>query len=169
MLKALQAAFGRHLASNGCRDTFSLTFLAAGAQESRPVAVANVAVPALPAVSAIGARVSGAARVGLPGAEAANTCGALDLRQPPQVPDLAVDEQVPHAAHIAEAERRRPDLGGQHQGVAVLWQTPEVHVAVQVEDLAAFVGGKSGALAVDGDEACRAGGESTSHTIFGVL
>lgn len=54
--------------------------------------------------------------------------------------------------------------------MAVVWQTPEVHVAVQVEDLAAFVGGKSGALAVDGDEAWRAGGESTSHySMFGVL
>lgn len=169
-VKSSAAVFWHHLASTGRRDAISLTFLAAGAQESRPVAVTNVTVPALPAVSAVGAGVSGAARVGLPGAEATDTCGALDLRQPPQVPGLAVDKQVPHAAHVAEAQRRRPDLGGQHQGVAVVRQTPEIHVAVQVEDLAAFVGGKSGALAVDGDEACRAEGESTSHyTMFGVL
>lgn len=110
--------------------TFSLTFLAAGAQEPHPAAVAYVAVPTLPAVSAVGACVSGAARVGLPGAGTADARGALDLRQPPQVAALAVDEEVPHAAYVAEAERRRPDLGGQHQGVAVLGQTPEVHVAV---------------------------------------
>lgn len=74
------------------RATFSLTFLAAGAQEARSIAVANVAVPPLPAVSAVGARVSGAAGVGLPGAEAADARGALDLGQPPQVPALAVNE-----------------------------------------------------------------------------
>lgn len=71
-VKSSAATFCCHLASNGRRDTFSLTFLTAGAQEPGPVAVANVAVPALPAVSAVGARVSGAACMGLPGAEAAD-------------------------------------------------------------------------------------------------
>lgn len=111
-------------------------------------------------MSAVGTRVPGTPDVGFSGAEAADTCGALNLRQPPQVTALSVNEEVPHAAHVAQAEGGGPNLGGQHEGLAVLGQTSEIHVPVEVEDLAAFVSGKGDALAVHRDEACRAGSES---------
>lgn len=115
-----------------------------------------MSVPALPTVPSVGACVSATPDVRLPGAEAADTCGTLNLCQPPQVPALAVNEEVSHAAHVAKAERGRPHLGGEHEGVAVLRQTSEIHVPVQVKDLTAFVSGEGDALAVHRYEACRA-------------
>lgn len=78
-----------------------------------------MAVPALSAVSPVGARVSGAPRVRLPGAEAADVGGTLDLGQPPQVAALPVDEQVPHTAHEAEAQGGCPHLGRQDEGLPI--------------------------------------------------
>lgn len=100
--------------------TQMLTLFTARAEVAGAVALAYVAVPALSAVSAVGARFSGAPDVGLPGAEAADTCGALNLGQPPQVTALPVDEEVPDAAHVAQAEGGRPHLGREDEGLAVL-------------------------------------------------
>lgn len=97
-----------------------LTFLTTGTKVSSPIAVTNVAVPAFSTVSAIGTSVSATPDMSLPGAEAADTCGALNLCQPPQVSTLTVNEEVPHAPHVAKTERGCPDLRGQHEGVAIL-------------------------------------------------
>ena len=116
MLKALQQHFKIFCPPLSVK----LTLLTAGPEVASAVAVANVPVPAFPAVPAIGACVSGTPDMSFPGAEAADTCGALNLRQPPQVTALSIDEEVPHTAHVAEAEGRGPHLGGEHEGLAVL-------------------------------------------------
>lgn len=97
----------------------TLTLLTAGAHVACAAAVANMPIPALSAVSAIGARVSGAPQMSLPGAETADTHGTLHLGQPPQVAALSIDEQVPHAAHEAEAEGGCPHLRGQNEGLPI--------------------------------------------------
>lgn len=120
MLKALQQHFEitypPHPPSSVSE---TLTLLAAGPEVASTVAVTNVAVPAFSAVSAVGTRVSGAPDMSLPGAEAADTCGALNLGQPPQVPALPVNKEVPHTAHVAKAEGGGPYLRGEHEGLAV--------------------------------------------------
>lgn len=98
----------------------TLTLLTAATKVAGAVAVTNVAVPALSAVPTVGTCVSGAPDVSLPGAQAADTCGTLILRQPPQVTALTVNEEVPHTAHVAEAEGGRPHLRGEHEALAVL-------------------------------------------------
>lgn len=107
-----------------------------------------MAIPALSAVSTIGTCVSGTPDVSLPGAEAADTCGALNFCQPPEVTALSINEQVPHTAHVAEAEGRRPYLRGQHEVLTILWQTSKIHVSIQIKDLTAFISRKRDALAV---------------------
>lgn len=87
-----------------------LTDLTVGAHETRAGAVAYVAVPALFAQPPVATGGAAAAFLQLPGAEAANADGTLDLGQAPDVPALAVDEEVAHAAHVAIVEKRRPDL-----------------------------------------------------------
>lgn len=99
--------------------TETLTLLAAEAHIACAAAVTNMPVPALSALSAIGAGFSGAPQMSLPGAETADTRGALRLSQPPQVAALPVDEEVPHAANKAEAEGGCPHLGGQNEGLSI--------------------------------------------------
>lgn len=79
-----------------------------------------MAVPALPAEGAVSAGLSATADVSLPGAKAADAGGHLHLGQPPQVAALAVDEEVAHAADVAEAEGGGPHLGGQDEALAIL-------------------------------------------------
>lgn len=121
MLKALQQHF-KDTYPPHTRPSFSerLTLLAAGTEVASTIAVANVAVPALSAVSTVAACFSGTPDMSLSGAEAADTCGALNLRQPPQVTALSVNEKVPDAAHVAKAEGGRPYLRWEHEGLTVL-------------------------------------------------
>lgn len=97
-----------------------LTLLTAGTKVASTIAVANVAVPAFSAVSTVGTCVSGTPDMSLSGAEAADTCGALSLCQPPQVTALSVNEEVPHTAHITDAEGGRPYLRGEHDSLAII-------------------------------------------------
>jgi len=97
----------------------TLTLLTAGTQVAGAVAVTDVTVPAFFAVSTVGTCVSGTPHVSLSGAETADTCGRLSLRQPPQVAALPVNEEVPHAAHEAKAEGSRPHFRGDDEGLAI--------------------------------------------------
>lgn len=81
--------------------------------------------------------------------------GLLDLCQASHVLALAVDEEIPDAAHVAVVEQRRPHLGGEHQAQLVLRQTPEVKVVIQVQDLALAGGRVGSAQGVDGDGAYK--------------
>lgn len=96
------------------------TLFTARAEVARAIAVAYVAVPALPAEGAVAAGLPAAADVGLPGAEAADPRGHLHLGQLPQVAALAVDEEVAHAAHVAQAQGGGPHLRGQDEALAVV-------------------------------------------------
>lgn len=58
----------------------TLTLLTVGTEVASAVTVTNVAVPAFSAMSTVGTCVSGAPDMSLSGAEAADTCGALNLR-----------------------------------------------------------------------------------------
>lgn len=98
----------------------ALTLLTAGTKVAGTIAVTNVAVPAFSAVSAVGTCVSGASDMCLSGAEAADTCGTLNLRQPPQVTALPINEEVSHAAHVAKAKGGCPHLRGEHEGLSIL-------------------------------------------------
>lgn len=131
----------------------SRTSLTRASQVSRPGAVAHVAVPALPADAVVLARVAQALLGRLLGAGRFDPRGLLDLCQPSHVLTLAVDEQIPDAAHVAVVEQRRPHLSGEHQAHLVLRQTPEVKVVVQVQDLALAGGRVGSAEGVDGDGA----------------
>jgi len=134
---------------------FLPTDLTVAAQESGAGAVADVAVPALLALSSVGTGGAAAPLLELTRAEAANARHALDLSQTPHVTTLAVDEEVADAAHVAVVEQRGPDLGRQDQALTALRQTAQKHVAVQVQDLAALVRAEGNGAAVDGDGAWR--------------
>lgn len=56
----------------------------------------------------------------LSGAEAADTCGALNLCQPPQVTALSVNKKVSDAAHVAKVQGGCPYLRGEHEGLTIL-------------------------------------------------
>lgn len=116
---------------------------------SSPGAVAHIAVPALPADAVVLARVAQALFGRLLGAGGFDPRGLLDLCQASHVLTLAVDEQIPDAAHVAVVEQRRPHLGGEHEAHLVFRQTPEVKVVVQVQDLALAGGRVGGAEGVD--------------------
>lgn len=137
------------------------TDLTVASQESGAGAVADVAVPALLALSSVGAGGAAAPLLELARAEAADARRALDLSQTPHISTLAVDEEVADAAHVAVVEQRGPDLGRQDQALTALRQTAQIHVTVQVQDLAALVRAEGNGAAVDGDGACREdGGEA---------
>lgn len=109
-----------------------LTDLTISAQVTCAGAVAYVAVPALFAQPPVATGGAAAALLQLPGAEAAHANSALDLGQAPDVPALAIDEEVAHAAHVAIVEKRSPDLWWQDEVGFQLRQTAQEHVAVQV-------------------------------------
>lgn len=96
------------------------TDLAVAAQVPGAGAVAYVAVPALLALSSVGAGGAAAPLLELPRAEAADARRALDLGQTAHVSTLAVDEEVADAAHVAVVEQRGPDLGRQDQALPAL-------------------------------------------------
>lgn len=96
-----------------------LTLVTAQTQVSSTGTVTDVSVPSLPALSTVGTGVFDAPGVSLPGAEAADTCSRLNLRQPPQVTTLSVHEEVPHAAHVAQTQRGGPDLGGEDESLTL--------------------------------------------------
>lgn len=79
----------------------SLTDVTVAAQEPGAGAVADVAVPALFALSSVAAGGAAAPLLELARAEAADARRALDLGQTAHVSALPVDEQVTHAAHVA--------------------------------------------------------------------
>lgn len=137
------------------------TFLTVRPQVAGAITVANVSVPALLAVAPVGTRISAAPHVSLPGAQAADTDGALNLAQPPQVATLAVNEEVPHAAHVAQAQRGAPHLRREDETMAVVGKTAQIHVPVEVKDLAALVGRKGDAFAVHRNKAC---GDGRKHS-----
>lgn len=126
----------------------TLTGLTVGPQVSGAGAVANVAVPAFVAVASVGTGLCAAASVGLPCAGHTDAWCALQLGQAPQVPTPAVHKHVPHAAHEAQAQRCAPHLGRQRKSLAFLRETAKVHLTIQVQDLAAFVGGEGHAAAI---------------------
>lgn len=95
----------------------SLTDLTVAAQVSGAGAVADVAVPALLALSSVGTGGAAAPLLKLPRAEAADARRALDLGKAPHVSALPVDEEVAHAAHVAVVEQRGPDLGREDQAL----------------------------------------------------
>ena len=71
-----------------------------------------------------------------------------------------VDEKVTDTAHVAVVEHRRPELGGQDEVGAVSGKPPQVHVALQVQDLALTAGRERGPSAVYRDGACGGDGGS---------
>lgn len=76
----------------------------------------------------------------------------------------AVDEKVTDAAHVAVVEHSCPELSGQDEVGAVGGKAPQVHVALQVEDLALPTGCERGSSAVYGDGACGWTGDQVTGT-----
>jgi len=136
------------------------TYLTVGSHVSGADAVADVAVPALFAQPRVATGGAAAPLLQLAGAEAADAERALDLGQAADVAALAVDEEVADAAHVAVVEQRRPHLRRQDEVRLGLGETPQVHVAVQVQDLAALWGAEGHAAAVDRDRSY--GGRNTA-------
>ncbi len=91
--------------------------------------------------------------MGLSRTEAADTRSTLKLRQPPQVFAATVYKEIPHATHKAQPEAGGPHLWGERKTAAVLWQTPQIHFTVEIQNLTALVGGEGHATAVNGDGA----------------
>lgn len=130
------------------KSLWSLTSFTVGPQVSSAGAVAYVAIPAFVAVAAVGTGLGAAASVGLTRAGHADACHTLQLGQATQVSAPAVHKHVPHAAHEAQTQRHCPHLRGKRKSFALLRETPKVHLTIQVQDLAAFVGRKRHAAAV---------------------
>lgn len=87
-----------------------LTSLTGASQVARPGAVADVAVPALPADPVVLAGVGQALFGRLPGAGRLHAHRPLGLSQPPDVFALAVHKQVSDAAHVAVVQQSCPHL-----------------------------------------------------------
>ena len=142
------------------------TFLAGAVPEARARAVADEAVPPLLADAVVPAGLDVAL---LPRRLRARV---LDARHVLRLGDLAdvlaapVDEQVPDAAHVAVVEHGGPELGGQHQTRPAAGQTPQVKVALQVQDLIFSAGRERRPAAVYRDDAWREGKQlcSKRHT-----
>lgn len=71
-----------------------------------------------------------------------------------------INEKVTDTAHIAIVEHRCPELSGQDEVSAVSGQPPQVHVALQVQNLTLTTGCEWGPSAVYRDGACGGDGES---------
>lgn len=126
----------------------TLTGFTVGPQVSCASAIAYVAVPAFVAVAAVGTGLGAAAPVGLTCAGDTDARHALQLGKTPQVSAPAVHKHVPRAAHEAQPQRCCPHLGGQRESLAFLRETAKVHLTIQVQDLAAFIGGEGHAAAI---------------------
>lgn len=130
------------------RITARLTPLAGPSPVARARAVADEAVPAILAHRVVLAGVAVALLGAHPGAGGLDARGVLHLRQLPDVLAAPVDEQVADAAHVAVVEHGGPELRGEDEASAVLRQPAQVHVSLQVEDLALPAGGERRAPAV---------------------
>lgn len=75
----------------------------------------------------------------------------------------AVNEKVADAAHVAVVEHGRPQLSGQDEVGAVRGQPPQVHVALQVQNLAFTAGCEWSPSAVHRDGACGGDGGRREH------
>lgn len=101
-----------------------LTSLAGASQVSRPGAVADVAIPALPADAVVLAGV-GQALFGLfSGAGRLHPHRLLGLSQPPDVFALTVHEQVSDAAHVTVVQQSRPHLRRRSPVLSGIWELP---------------------------------------------
>lgn len=127
------------------------TYLTVGAEVAGSSAVTDVPVPALFAETSITTGGAAAPLLQLPGAEAADTHGALDLSQTADVTALAVDEEVTDTADVAVVKERRPDFWGQNELRLGLRQPAQVHVTVQVQDFTALWRAEGHAAAVHRD------------------
>ena len=88
----------------------SLTSLTGASKVARPRAVADVAIPALPADAVMLAWVGQALFGWLPRARGLHPHCPLGLGQPPDVFALPVHKQVSDAAHVTVVQQRRPHL-----------------------------------------------------------
>lgn len=110
-------------------------------------AVTHIAVPALPADPIVQAGVADALLGCFLGAGGFDPRGLLRLSHAPHVLALAIDEQVPHAAHKAVVQQSCPNFSGEHQASLVLGKASQIEVVIQVQDLAlswGLVGGPDG-------------------------
>lgn len=96
------------------------TSFTGASQEAGSRAVTHVAVPALPADPVVQTGVADALLGCFLGAGGFYPCGLLRLSHAPHVLALAIDEQVPHAAHEAVVQQSRPHFSGEHQASLVL-------------------------------------------------
>lgn len=87
-----------------------LTSLTRASQVTRPRAVADVAVPALPADSIVLAGVGQALLGWLSGAGGLHTHCSLGLSEPPDVLALPIHKQVSNASHITVVQQSSPHL-----------------------------------------------------------
>lgn len=126
----------------------SLTSLAGAVPEAGSSTVADEAVPALLTRSVV---LAGVAVALFPRHFATRRLDAghiLGLSYLPDVLAASVDEQIPHAAHVAVVEHGGPELRGEHQAHPVVGQTPQIKVSLQVQDLIFPAGCEGGTAAV---------------------
>lgn len=100
----------QHILPNLHMGQWVLTSLTGASQVAGTGAVADIAVPALPADAVVLAGVGQALLGRLPGAGGLDAHGPLGLSQPPDVFALAVHKQVSDAAHVAVVQQSCPDL-----------------------------------------------------------
>lgn len=110
---AEEGAQGRAVGTPGMEN--GLTSLTDPPQKAGPDAVTDEAVPTLStgAPIATGGRCTLLQR--LPGTEGGDAHRPLSLGQAPEVSAAPIYEEVPHTAHVASPERRRPHLRGQRE------------------------------------------------------
>lgn len=77
--------------------------------------------------------------------DAGHVLGLGDL---PYVLAASIDEQIPHAAHVAVVQHGGPELGGEHQSHPVVWKSTQIQVPLQVQDLILTAGCERGPTAV---------------------
>lgn len=131
-----------------------LTSLTDPPQKAGPDAVTDEAVPALSTDAPVATGGGCTLLQRLAGAEWGDAHSPLRLGQAPKVSAAAVYEEVPHTAHVASPERRRPHLRGQGQvHPPPLRETAQVQLALQVQNLALPSGQEWCAAAVHRDGA----------------
>lgn len=126
----------------------SLTSLTGTIPEATSSAVADEAVPSLLTRSVV---LAGVAVALLPRHLAARRLDAGHILRLSYLSDVLaapVDEQIPHAAHIAVVEHSGPELSGEHQARPVVGQTTQIKVSLQVQDLIFPAGCERGPAAV---------------------
>lgn len=137
------------------------TSLAGPAQVACSGTIADVSVPPVPAHAVVFARVAKARFRCFPGAGGLHSSGALHFSHLPDVFALAVDEQIPDAAHVAIVEQSSPHLGGEDEAGFVFWEAPQVQLIIQVQNLTLPGGSVGCAQSVDRNGTC---GKDRRHT-----